>query len=418
MQSLPGFRDFYPEEFAKRQFIFSKWREIAYRYGFVEYDGPPLESLELYTKKSGDEIVNQLYHFVDKGERAVALRPEMTPTLARMVASKHRDYKKPMKWFSIPQLFRYERQQKGRLREHFQLNADIIGKGSIGEEVEMVGFAIDVLRHFGLSKKDFKLRLSSREVWQAIFTEAKIPQEKWNGVFAVVDKFERMALDQWKEKLKNLGLNVEAIELIQSAFILKESSPFAERLKEILEKLEWLGLRDFVEIDLRIVRGLAYYSGVVFEIFALDSEGNYTGRAIAGGGRYDGLLKQLAGVDLPSIGFGMGDVVLSDLLEEKGLLKAELKRPQIFVVCIEDGLTKDKLNLIAKLRSEGFAVSYDAEGRAVGKQFQLAKESESRWAIVMNESFKAGKVTLEDFFHKKKSSIEIGNLIESLREGS
>ena len=166
MNPLPGFRDFYPETLAIRRYIFGKWRDAARRYGFREYDGPPLEPLELYTQKSGEEIVGQLYNFVDKGDRAVALRPEMTPTLARMVGAHHRDYKKPIKWFAIPQLFRYERQQRGRLREHFQFNADIIGESDVSADAELIALAIDTLRSFGLTEKDFVVRVSDRRAWQ------------------------------------------------------------------------------------------------------------------------------------------------------------------------------------------------------------------------------------------------------------
>src|SRR5271170_2093012 len=169
MNPLPGFRDFYPETLAIRRYIFDKWREVARRYGFREYDGPPLEPLELYTQKSGDEIVGQLFNFVDKGERAVALRPEMTPTLARMVGAHHRDYKKPIKWFAIPQLFRYEKQQRGRLREHFQFNADIIGETDPAADAELIALLIDTLRAFGLTEQDFVIRLSSRNAWQEFY---------------------------------------------------------------------------------------------------------------------------------------------------------------------------------------------------------------------------------------------------------
>src|SRR3982751_1517912 len=169
--ALPGFRDFYPEQFAERAFITKVWREVARRYAFVEYDGPPLEPLELYTLKSGDEIVGQLYNFTDKGDRAVALRPEMTPTLARLVAAHERNYKKPIKWFAIPQLFRYERQQKGRLREHFQFNADIIGETDPAADAELIALLIDALRSLRLTEEDFVIRLSSRNAWQQFFSE-------------------------------------------------------------------------------------------------------------------------------------------------------------------------------------------------------------------------------------------------------
>src|SRR5579859_4448684 len=199
MERLPGFRDFYPEPTPHtdvwsadaRQFIFAQWRIVAHRYGFREYDGPPLEPLELFTTKSGAEIVGQLYNFTDKGERNIALRPEMTPTLARMVAAHERQYKKPIKWFAIPQLFRYERQQKGRLREHFQFNADIIGENDPAADAELIALLIDTLRSFGLTEEDFVIRLSSRNAWQEFFEQGKGNPASAYEFFQTIDKLER-----------------------------------------------------------------------------------------------------------------------------------------------------------------------------------------------------------------------------------
>src|SRR5271170_7752902 len=211
MNPLPGFRDFYPETLAIRRYIFDKWREVARRYGFREYDGPPLEPLELYTQKSGDEIVGQLFNFVDKGERAVALRPEMTPTLARMVGAHHRDYKKPIKWFAIPQLFRYEKQQRGRLREHFQFNADIIGETDISADAELIALAIDTLRSFGLIEDDFMVRVSDRRAWQRHFAETGIGAEQQYAAFQAIDKLEREPVEKTSEKLATIGLSAQKI---------------------------------------------------------------------------------------------------------------------------------------------------------------------------------------------------------------
>src|SRR5271154_6224175 len=220
MDRLPGFRDFYPEPLPHpdvwsadaRRHIFDKWRAVARRYGFREYDGPPLEPLELYTQKSGDEIVGQLFNFVDKGDRAVALRPEMTPTLARMVGAHHRDYKKPIKWFAIPQLFRYEKQQRGRLREHFQFNADIIGETDVSADAELIALAIDTLRSFGLTKDDFVVRVSDRRAWQRHLSSADIAEDKQYGAFQAIDKLEREPVEKTREKLLAAGLTIHKVE--------------------------------------------------------------------------------------------------------------------------------------------------------------------------------------------------------------
>jgi histidyl-tRNA synthetase len=379
MERLPGFRDFYPEPLPHtdlwsadaRQFIFNQWREIARRYGFREYDGPPLEPLELFTTKSGDEIIGQLYNFVDKGDRAVSLRPEMTPTLARMVAAHERNYKKPIKWFAIPQLFRYERQQKGRLREHFQLNADLLGESDPSADAELIALLIDTLRSFKLSAEDFVIRLSSRNAWQEFYqrhadaTAATTPNREYE-FFQVIDKLERTPPEESEAKLVALGSSLaEVNEFIQSG------KPTAE-LESILQNLAARGLRDFVKIDYQVIRGLAYYTGVVFEAF--DRKGEF--RAIAGGGRYNNLVKLISGgkVDLPALGFGMGDVVLLELLKARGLLPKFDSPMDVFVLIEDESLRAISLKLVQDLRGAGQAVDYPLTPTKPDKQFRRAQE--------------------------------------------
>src|SRR5205823_2495756 len=211
---LPGFRDFFPAEFAERAYILNTWRSVARRYAFVEYDGPPLEPLELYTRKSGDEIVAQLYNFTDKGGREVALRPEMTPTVARMVAARANALRKPVRWFSMPQLFRYERQQKGRLREHFQLNVDLFGAPDVAADAELVACAVDIMRAFGLGSEDVVVRVSVRRILQAFLESLGVPGAAVVGVYGVIDKLERQPASVSAEKLASLGVPADAIERI------------------------------------------------------------------------------------------------------------------------------------------------------------------------------------------------------------
>lgn len=374
MDRLPGFRDFYPEPLPHadvgsadaRQFIFDRWRETARRYGFREYDGPPLESLELFTTKSGDEIVGQLYNFVDKGDRAVALRPEMTPTLARMIAAHERNYKKPVKWFAIPQLFRYERQQKGRLREHFQFNADLIGETSPAADAELIALLIDTLRAFGLTGKDFIIRLSSRNAWHEFYQSGPADPAREYEFFQTIDKLERNPAAENEQKLSALGFSLEAV----SRFI-KSGKPTAE-LQSILDNLAARGLRDFIKLDYHVIRGLAYYSGVVFEAF--DVRGEF--RAIAGGGRYDNLIKLISGgkVDLPALGFGMGDVVLLELLKARGLLPKFDTATNVFVLIEDENLRPQSLKLVQDLRAAGYAVEYPLTPAKPDKQFKRAQE--------------------------------------------
>ena len=380
MERLPGFRDFYPEPLPHadtwsadaRQFIFDKWRETAKRYNFREYDGPPLEPLELFTTKSGAEIVGQLYNFKDKGDREISLRPEMTPTLARMVAAHERNYKKPIKWFAIPQLFRYERQQKGRLREHFQFNADLIGETDPAADAELIALVIDTLRAFGLTAEDFVIRLSSRNAWQEFFESriqnpgARTSANAAYDFFQIIDKLERTPPDEAEKKLSALGMSLAEVNEFITA-----GQPTAE-LETILQNLAARGLKDFVKIDYQVIRGLAYYTGVVFEAF--DRKGEF--RAIAGGGRYNNLVKLISGgkVDLPALGFGLGDVVLLELLKARNLLPKFDAPMDVFVVIEDESLRAISLKLIHDLRAAGFAVEYSLTPAKADKQLKRAQE--------------------------------------------
>jgi histidyl-tRNA synthetase len=374
MDRLPAFRDFYPEPLPSRevgwsadarQHIFNQWRTVARRYGFREYDGPPLEPLELFTTKSGAEIVGQLYNFTDKGGREVSLRPEMTPTLARMIAAHERSYKKPIKWFALPQLFRYERQQKGRLREHFQFNADIIGETDPAADAELIALLIDALRAFGLTDQDFVIRLSSRNAWHDFYARHHADAAREYDFYQIVDKLEREP-EQAQAKLTELGFSWSEV----SGFI-EKAEPTAE-LASILNNLGARGLGEFVKIDYRVIRGLAYYTGVVFEAFA--RKGKL--RAIAGGGRYDNLIKLISGgkVDLPALGFGMGDVVLLELLSERGLLPKFEAAIEVFCLIEDESLRPESLKLIEELRVAGMAVDYSLTPAKPDKQFKRAQE--------------------------------------------
>jgi histidyl-tRNA synthetase len=374
MERLPGFRDFYPEPLPHsdvgsadaRQFIFDKWRTTARRYGFREYDGPPLEPLDLFTTKSGEEIVGQLYNFTDKGKRAIALRPEMTPTLARMVAAHERNYKKPIKWFAIPQLFRYERQQKGRLREHFQFNADLIGETNPAADAELIALLIDTLRSFGLTESDFVIRLSSRNAWSDFFKQGRGDAAREYEFYQAIDKLERTSPEENEKKLTALGFSLDAV----NTFI-QSGKPTAE-LQSILDNLAARGLRDFVKVDYHVIRGLAYYTGTVFEAF--DAKGEF--RAIAGGGRYDNLVKLISGgkVNLPALGFGMGDVVLLELLKARGLLPKFDANVDVFILIEDENLRAHSLKLVQDLRAAGYAVEYSLTIAKSDKQFKRAQE--------------------------------------------
>ncbi|HEX8691787.1 MAG TPA: histidine--tRNA ligase [Longimicrobium sp.] len=441
-QALPGFRDFYPEDLAVRAYIFGVWRDVARRYGFQEYDGPPLEPLELYTEKSGPEIVQQLYNFTDKGGREVALRPEMTPTLARMAGARAGGLRKPIKWFSLPQLFRYERQQRGRLREHFQLNLDIIGEDDVSADAELLAAAIDILRGYGLSEKDFVARVSDRRLLRALLLHAGVPEDRLTVVYNIVDKLERETREALSRRLTDeAGLGAEVagavldvfrhkdFEALKAAYfgsadkdgfwieigddgdggdalglsfpaeldfedegeleiperseadvrIMGELVEAVNRMEAYFGHLRAMGLGDFVRFDLSVVRGLAYYTGIVFELFDVAGEL----RAICGGGRYDNLLKTVSGVDLPALGFGMGDVVLKELLADRGLLPAAKHALDYYLVAVTPEQRDALLGLAHALRDAGRSVEYALRHQGVGKQFKNASALGARRVVVL-----------------------------------
>lgn len=388
LNSLPGFRDFFPEEMRRRTHILGVWREVASRYGFEEYDGPPLEPLELYTRKSGEEIVSQLYRFEDQGGREVALRPEMTPTFARMVGARAAGLPKPIRWFSVPQLFRYERPQKGRLREHFQLNMDIVGEPDEAADAEIIAAAVDVLRAFGLTADDVVVRISDRRVISARLRELGAETDEIPAILAAIDRIDKQAEAETLKRLREAGLSDEAARRVLDlatespqldAFTVAEADEAAGRLRRVIGRLEAIGLGDFIQFDPLLVRGLAYYTGTVFEIWARSGEF----RAICGGGRYDDLLAALGGPDLPALGFGMGDVVLGELLAARGLLPDHPSAIQDFVVCVTPDERPLGLRAAHTLRDAGRRVAYDLSERSVGRQFKAANQLGAERAIVI-----------------------------------
>ncbi len=391
--ALPGFRDFYPQELAERAFIMQTWRDVARRYAFVEYDGPPLEPLDLYTKKSGDEIVGQLYNFVDKGGRDVALRPEMTPTVARMVAARANALRKPVRWFSMPQLFRYERQQKGRLREHFQLNVDLFGSSDIAADAELVACAVDMMRAFGLTSSDVVVRVSDRRVLQGFLASLAVPADAMLDVYGIIDKLDRTPAPVSAERLSALGLSAEAVTRIVDIASVDLSevrarlagSPAAVHAEDFARYLAYTavllgGDASWLRLDLSIVRGLAYYTGIVFELF--DRSGEF--RAICGGGRYDTLLQSLGGADLPALGFGMGDVVLGELLRAKGLMRPADTSADCWVAADESTPMERVMADAARRRAAGLSVEYALRPQSLGKQKKAAQASGAREFVTLS----------------------------------
>ncbi len=410
MKPLSGVRDLLPADYARRRYLTEGWRNVARRYGFVEFDGPTLESLELYQKKnSGGEILTQLYQFFDRGDRPVALRPEMTPTLARIVAAHDREFSKPLRWFNVGNCFRYERQQRGRLREFLQLNCDLLGEHSVTADAEIIALLIDLLRHFGFGPHDVTIRLSDRLAWHEFLEQFGISKESITDFLNIVDKMEREPQEKTEEKLsmlKHSGLTVEKLKDFMA-------SPRIPVLEPLLEELAARGLRDFIKPDLSIVRGLAYYTGIVFEAFAL--KGNL--RAVAGGGRYDRLIHNLSdgAVTLPAVGFGMGDAVMLEFLKEvspaaerEKAFHASTTACQVYLVIADEARRFEAMSLAQQCRDAGLRVAFSLASERIGKQFSTAENSGATFAVIIGTEWP--QVKIKRLSTREEISVPIENL--------
>lgn len=406
IQKLPGFREFLPEACAFRNYLFEIWRAAARRYGFVEYEGPVLEPTELYRRKSGEEIVTQLFHFTDGGGREVSLRPETTPTLARMAAAIHKGLRKPMKWFQIGPCFRYERQQEGRGREFYQFNCDILGEPSVAADADLIALSIDVMRALGFREGDFLVRLSDRNIWPDFLTRAGMETEKLPAFLQVIDKMEREKPELTADRLTELGTSREAVD----DFIAGQGVDWPP-LQALLADLTARGLAGYVAVDLGIVRGLAYYTGPVFEIFDI-SKGM---RAVAGGGRYDNLCQLIGGKDLPACGFAMGDMVIGNFVNKLAHTKRQYDRwltrygkIDAFVVIADESRRTDALATVQQLRSAGLNTDYNYLPAKVDKQFQTAELLGARVAVTIGAEFP--EVRLKDLASRTEEALPCAGL--------
>lgn len=386
-QPLTGFRDFAPQEYALRAYLFDTWRKVAHRYGFVEWEAPTLEATELYLKKSGGELPTQLFRFVDQGERDITVRPELTASLGRIAAAYQREYTKPLKWFEIGSCFRYEKPQKGRLREFVQFNADILGEAGEGSDAELIALAIDCMREFGFTENDFVVRVSDREVWIRYAAEHGVPEEQVGDFLAIIDKFERDRPEESQKKLDAFGMQRADIE----AFIQNPPAGCSPRYDAVLAELEARGLAQYVKLDLYVVRGLAYYTGLVFEIF----DKGHNLRAVAGGGRYNGLVSTLSNgaVDMPATGFAMGDAVIAHLIEAcpaARALRDAAVRPNACDVCLVLAAPEMRMQMLAlasTLRDAGLRVDLPLSPAKMGNQLKRAEKIGARYAVVVGAEY-------------------------------
>lgn len=428
-QSLPGFREFYPEAFARRNHIFRQWRQTAHSFGFQEYDAPVLEPLELYKAKSGDEIETQLFSFTDKGGREVALRPEMTPTVCRLVGAKANALKRPIKWFSVAEFYRYERAQKGRERAFFQYNCDIFGEPGPEAEIELIGLLVQSIRGFGLGAQDFYVRLSDRNLWFYYLEALGFGDAQTRSILGAIDKFEKVGDEAFKGYIEAHGalepekkdkiiafLKVKSLAVLEETLASLGGEKIAARLadwRKLLGGLAAMGLAEFIEVDFGVVRGLAYYTGFVFEAF--DRKGEL--RAIAGGGRYDDLVQKLGGPALPAVGFAIGDVTMGLLLDQRGLTPVYTQGTDVYVVIGGEAERTVAFADIFALRAAGFRVEYPLKEIAFGKQFKSATEAGAKLALIYgSEELAKGVVKIRDLTTRTEHEVPRDQLAASVRD--
>ncbi|HOK67326.1 MAG TPA: histidine--tRNA ligase [Anaerohalosphaeraceae bacterium] len=422
--AVKGTRDFYPPQMAVRNFIVEGWKAASRRSGFEEYDGPIFEYLSMYQMKSGEEIVEQLFSLTDRGGRQLAIRPEMTPTLARMVNQQIHTLPRPIKWFSVPRLCRAERPQKGRLREFFQWNLDIVGAEDVLADAEVIFCAVDYLRSTGLTAQDIVVRLSSRRLLAALLKEAGASEEQLAAIYGVLDKkakvpaeaFEAMLQgavpsDQTRGRILQI-MNSQSLDELEPKT--SEGKDAMEELRRLFSLLNLMGIGDYAQFDIGVVRGLAYYTGVVYEIY----DRGALLRAICGGGRYDNLLKDFGGPAVSATGMGMGDCVLEILLREKGLLKDEnlpTRRLDYYVVFAAEQWASEVVRLAAQIRLAGWACDFSYKGGNLGKQLKQADQSGAERAVILGEEFNAGKLIVKEMKSGRQEEVSTDEFLASLK---
>lgn len=421
---VKGTRDFYPAQMAIRNFIVDGWKTVSLRNGFEEYDGPIFEYLKMYQVKSGEEIAEQLFSLTDRGGRDLAIRPEITPTLARMVNQQINSLPRPIKWFSVPRLCRAERPQKGRLREFFQWNIDIIGVESVLADAEVIFTTIDYLRSLKLKPKDIQVKISSRKLLAAVLKNIGICKNKLDSLYVLLDKKPKLPIETFEKMLSEQVPDTGMAKKILTFMEIKKYSElkeFADGNKEVEEAFDELDevncllnkmdVGDYCQFDPSIVRGLAYYTGIVFEVH--DVVGDL--RAICGGGRYDNLLKDFGGPAIPATGMGMGDCVLEILLKEKGLLRPKQQELDYFVACVNRDYKNKVIEIAARIRSKGLAANFSYKAGKLGKQLKQASEQNAAKCIIIGDEFNDNKLVVKDMATGGQKEIDYDKFFAELK---
>jgi histidyl-tRNA synthetase len=414
IKSVKGTRDFYPDEMAKRQWLVRKLTEASQTFGYQMYDGPCLETIDLYAAKSGEELVKeQAFVFNDRGGDPITLRPELTPTLARMVASRQNQLTFPLRWWSFGPFWRYERPQKGRTREFFQWNIDQIGSDSVQADAELLAVAATFLKNVGLNPDQVKLYVNDRQLMDGQLSKIGIIAEQKPAMLHLIDRIDKLPSDVWDEKVLAEGLDAEQLKAIRELLENHELWRDSEHMRNLFAMLEVMGVADFVAYEPKIIRGLDYYTGTVFEAQATNGEF----RAILGGGHYANLVADVGGSPLPGVGFAMGDVVIMLVLEAYGLIPADLVDPEtLFVTIFDQDTLAESIRLASQLRAAGFKV-IQAEPEKLAKQFKYADRLGLSKALVLGpEEIEGNMVVVKDLHSFEQLSVNRSQLIDRLRQ--
>ncbi len=421
IQAPKGTRDFFPEDMAWRNHLHDAWRRVSIRNGFEQVDGPIFESLDLYKVKSGEGIVGELFHFTDRGERELAIRPEFTPTLARMVAAQANRLPRPIKWFSIPNLCRAERPQKGRGREFWQWNIDIIGSDAPIADAEAIFAAVDLMRELGLRPEHVRVKISHRQTVRHILIKMGVADDKILPAFDLLDRRDRLDQQAFLAGAQDIGLDEAQVERFDQICRMKYPCGELDELQEQLGMDDELGelfaldrqladfdISDWCEYDLGIVRGLAYYTGTVFELH----EATGMNRAMAGGGRYDQLIEAFGGPAMPAVGFGMGDMVLTNVLQDKDLIPEDVaSHPDVFVMAITDAGAARVGGLVADLRRQGLHARFTYKAtRNVGKLMKEAAAAKARFAVILDDKVGDDVAALKDMTTQEQEDVSVGEI--------
>jgi histidyl-tRNA synthetase len=416
IQAVKGTREFYPEEMAQRNFIYAKARQASQLFGYQEWDAPFIETIDLYAAKSGEELVKkQSFVFEDRGGDLVALRPELTPSLARMIAQKQGELVFPLRWWSFGPFWRYEQTQKGRSREFFQWNVDMLGVNSPEADAELIAVAATFLRIAGLTPQQAAIFVNNRRLMDAQFDALDIPSEKRMDVSNMVDRRSKMEPAKWDAYALENGLSQSQLDGLKQVLGDYELWQKSDELVRLFKALDALGVKDYVKFDPNIMRGLLYYTGTVFEAFDLSGS---LRRAILGGGRYDNLLRDVGGDPLSGVGFAMGDVVIGIILQEKGLLPAFTPTPApVLVTVFDDSMWMDAYALAAELRSAGINVTTYPEPVKLRNQFKFGDRMGMRISLVVGpDEAAAGMVTLKDLASGEQQSVPRAQVAEAVRK--